>query len=134
MFHITLLVISKIYIGQVWCGHVVQCPAGQIHAYVGNVEVLLFERTSLPVLLDRQRSDYFDVLVSNITSIHTKVATVAHGADGGLHIFTEANADINEINRVNTELKAYSSRWSAGAQTVILGYPGGDLQQYPGLA
>ena len=75
-------------------GHVFQCPAGQ--------------RTSLPVLLDRQRSDYFDVLVSNITSIRTKVATVAHGADGGLHIFTEANADINEINRVNIELKACS--------------------------
>ena len=58
--------------------------------------------------VDTQRSDYFDVLVSKITSIHTKVATVAHGADGGLHIFTEANADINEINRVNIELKAYS--------------------------
>ena len=83
VFHIILLVISKICIGQVWCGHVVQCPAGQIHAYVGNGEVPLFERTSLPVLLDRQRSDYFDVLVSNTTSIHTKVATVAHGADGG---------------------------------------------------
>ena len=77
-------------------------------AGVGNVEVPLFERTSLPVSLDRQRSEYIDVLVSNITSIHTKVVTVAHGADGGLHIFTEANADINEINRVNTELNAYS--------------------------
>ena len=126
VFHITLLMIPKVYIGQVWCGHVVQCPADQIHVHVGDVEVLLFERTSLPALLDRQSSHYF-ILVSNITSIHTKVATVAHGADIGLYFFTEANADINEINRVNTELKGQQSRWSAGAQAVILGCPSGDL-------
>ena len=131
VFHIPLFVILRTYIGQVWCEHVFQCPAGQVHAHVGNVERPLFDRTFLPVLRDTQRSDYFDGLVSNITSIHTKVATVAHGADGGLHIFTDANADINEINRVNIELKAYSqsgpkqSFW--GTRAVTSNNGGNDL-------
>ena len=84
----------------------------------------------LMLVMLRQRSDFFEVLVSNITSIQTKVATVAHGADGGLHTFTEANADINEINRVDIELKGLQSKWSTGAQAVFLEYPGGDLQQW----
>ena len=63
-------------------------------------------------LTDNEATDYFFVLVSNITSIHTKVATVCHGADG-LHIFTEANVDIDAINRVNTVIWSPSSHIGA---------------------
>ena len=108
MFHITFFLILKIYIGQVWCGHVFNVPQDRF-----MLMLVIWRYTFLSghlsqfCLTDKEAITLIFLFPISLRS-HTKVATVAHGADGGLHIFTEANADINDVNRVHIELKAYS--------------------------